>query len=191
MAEECVTLPDDDDYDLELGIALSLSEATGAAEERPTLPLVRRKLLPPVTVGPRSKKLLRNVHLHDKKQARRIDHIIESAFRTLQVIGGGDPDPRGSISTDALEVALRRLGYPVDGDQLQDMLQCYCVNAEYNSVRDYALYTRETVENRNIVSEWHPKGSVVPATIDKIDINTFRQIFLDCNLRIEKNGLIY
>ncbi|ORM40330.1 uncharacterized protein BXIN_2030 [Babesia sp. Xinjiang] len=182
-----------DDSDLELGIALSLSHPQGSDAERPPLPIVRRRLLPPVTVNARSKKLLRNVYRDNRSQKKKIDALMEATFRTLQAVGGAEGEPGDTIDVETLELALARLGYPLTGEKLQEMLQCYIGESRPASthLEDYALYTRETLGDRNLVSEWRPSGAIAPRPVDRVDINTIREIFLDCNLRIENNGLIY
>ncbi|GBE62332.1 family transcriptional regulator, putative [Babesia ovata] len=182
------------DSDLELGIALSISQQASNEDARPVLKARRRRLLPPVVVCPRSKKLLRNVCLNDRAAARRIQGIIDAAFKTLHAIGDAEGDPSGPLDVDALELALSRLGFAVDDAQLQDMLRCYAHDGNVPAsaqLADFAIYTRETIGNRNVESEWRPKGAGTKLPIERIDSATFNEIFLDCNLRIENNGLIY
>ncbi|CDR97595.1 formin homology 2 domain containing protein, putative [Babesia bigemina] len=182
------------DSDLELGIALSISQQASSESERPVLKTRRRRLLPPVAVCPRSKKLLRNVCLNDRAAARRIHGIIDAAFKTLHAVGDAEGDPSDPLDVDALELALLRLGFAVDEAQLQDMLRCYQHDGTApasSQLAEFALYTRETVGNRNVESEWRPKGAGSRLPIERIDQGTFRDIFLDCNLRMENNGLIY
>ncbi|GIX65556.1 formin homology 2 domain containing protein, putative [Babesia caballi] len=183
----------DVDSDLELGIALSLSQQEADAADRPVAKPVRRRLLPPVTVGARSKKLLRNVYRSDQQAARRIDAVVHAAFRTLHTLGDQGGDSSAPLDTDALQLALKRLGYAVDDAQLQDMLQCYASRAPPAAARlsEFALYTRETVGGRNVEAEWRPEGAGAAQFVEEVDVGTLREIFLDCKLRMENNGLIY
>lgn len=181
------------DSDLELGIALSVSEQVANDSEKPIIKIARRKLLPPVVVSNRSKKLLRNVYLRDHAAKEKIDAVIDKAFQTLRAIGDSDDTNETTISVEAMGVALKRLGYAVDRPQLQEMLACYGEgrSATASKLADLVLQMREVVDDLNVQSEWRPKGAKATNCVESIDIDTFRQIFLDCHLRIETNGLIY
>lgn len=181
----------DADSDLELGIALSISEQCVTETEKPILTVTRRKVLPPVSISEKSKKLLRNVYQSDRKKRQRIDAIIEKAFHTLRTLGECRGSKEGTIDVESLGIALKRLGYGVEGDELQEMLSYYSGGMSSAHLSDYSIFTRETVNNTNVDAEWRHKGSWSPQSLELIDIETFKRIFLDCNLRIETNDLIY